>query len=173
MATFIICDAKPTEFPKEVDFTDYLSNHKIITKNKGKLVASSLPLQTISPKFTHSFVSAAYDAYSKHYHLVIRPDDVWLSIIIAFANYVNEHSESFRHEFVDHSGKEEMKIKVDNIDYQQILNIFTNILDQKIKGAMREWLEPNFSTTTSNDKLVSGAIFMGAMKNYYLCPFWS
>jgi len=167
MATFTICDAKPTEFPKDVKFTDYLNKHKIVTKNKGTLIDTSLPLQTVNPVFGHSFVSAAFAAYSKHYHLVIRPDDVWLSIVIAFANYVDAHANEMRSDFVDHDGKEELLIKIDREDYSLIINMFTNILDQKVKGAVREWLEPNFTTTTKNDKLVSGAALMGAMKNYY------
>jgi Domain of unknown function (DUF4419) len=44
-------------------------------------------------------------AYSNHRHLVLRPDDVWHTVLTQFSIYVNQNSESLRDSFVSHQGE--------------------------------------------------------------------
>lgn len=37
---------------------------------------------------SNGFVTAAVQAYSSHHHLVIRPDNVWISILTQFSLYI-------------------------------------------------------------------------------------
>jgi hypothetical protein len=44
----------------------------------------------------NGFVNAVIRAYGHHHALVIRPDDVWLSILTQFSFYVNANAELLR-----------------------------------------------------------------------------
>ena len=46
-----------------------------------------------------------YEAYSIHYPIRIKPDDIWLLIVQAFSNHININSESLRKMFVNFDGK--------------------------------------------------------------------
>ena len=46
-----------------------------------------------------------YTAYTNHYPVRIKPDDIWLLIVQAFSNHVNANSEELRNYFVDFDGK--------------------------------------------------------------------
>ena len=49
-------------------------------------------------------------AYSQHRALVIRPDDVWLTILSQFNFFVNANAELLRANFVAHEGQRELVI---------------------------------------------------------------
>jgi hypothetical protein len=55
----------------------------------------------------NGFVDTAVRAY-KHYHLVIRPEDVWFSILVQLSLYINAHPGELRSMFVAHSGEKEL-----------------------------------------------------------------
>ena len=50
----------------------------------------------------YGFISAATTAYGHHVNLVIRPDDIWITILSQFAFYVNARAEQLRDVFLDH-----------------------------------------------------------------------
>jgi len=109
--SFILnCNGKPVGPPETmyidpISLTDTLKYCNIADQKKGELLISTEPLNTIRSSLGNSFVGAIFDAYSHHYKLVLRPDDLWLTIVIAFANYVNYHAEEMRDCFVTHDGK--------------------------------------------------------------------
>lgn len=102
---FVINDTKPTYEPSFIDFNNFMNKHPIVKNNKGTVLITTQPENIIEPNLGNGFIGALYDAYSKHYELVLRPDDVWLAIGTAFANYVDAHSEEMRKEFVNHEEK--------------------------------------------------------------------
>src|SRR5205823_3468835 len=120
----------------------------------------------------NSFVGAIFDAYSHHYKLVLRPDDLWLTIVIAFANYVNYHAEEMRDCFVTHDGKKELIVVIDNNsmttdNWSNIISQFSKIIDDSTVGEVRDWIEPKFTTTTENDSLIARVALMATVKNYF------
>lgn len=48
----------------------------------------------------NGFIGSAVSAYNLHHHLVLSPDQVWVAITTAFANFVDRHAEEMRHHFV-------------------------------------------------------------------------
>ncbi|KAF6800215.1 hypothetical protein CSOJ01_12282 [Colletotrichum sojae] len=58
----------------------------------------------------NGFVWAAYQAYSHHHHLTIRPEDIWFAILTQLSFYINANAEKLRHFFVDHEGKKELEV---------------------------------------------------------------
>ncbi|EFC48242.1 predicted protein [Naegleria gruberi] len=121
---------------------------------------------------SNSFVKSAVQAYSYHHNLVIKPDDVWLAICTQFSNYVNGKSEELRGKFVDFDGKKQLTVygsgNLFSADYVSLSLDMTNQIAQNIKDpSVREWVMPDFTTTTENDRMVGAVVLMAAMKNYF------
>ncbi|KAJ6603218.1 hypothetical protein DFH09DRAFT_1458478 [Mycena vulgaris] len=108
----------------------------------------------------NGFINTVLTAYSYHYALVIRPDDVWLAIISQFSFYVNANAELLRATFVVLGGIPPDFAAISN---QMVELIHCNVMDP----ALREWILPNFSTTTNNDTTVGCTLMMATMKNYH------
>ncbi|KAL9059438.1 MAG: hypothetical protein Q9162_001136 [Coniocarpon cinnabarinum] len=121
------------------------------------------------------FVKTAITAYNQHLHLRIRPDDIWISILTQLSFYVNKHSEDLRHLFVEHEGKKELVVSVEKEPGKQFgkfISKMSILIKDEIKDAsFREWIMPDFSTSSAKDKTVCSVIMMGALKNYfdYVC----
>lgn len=60
----------------------------------------------------NGFVDAAVKAYSDHHHLIIRPEDVWFSVLVQLNIYINEHAEELRSMFVAHEGQKMLILPV-------------------------------------------------------------
>lgn len=68
------------------------------------------------------FVRGAIDAWAQHQHLVIRPDEVWFSILAQMNFYMQRNAEAVRDLFVSHVEKKE--ILVEGYTVQEILAKF-------------------------------------------------
>ncbi|KAJ7189748.1 hypothetical protein GGX14DRAFT_607907 [Mycena pura] len=141
---------------------------QIIQYSIGGRSGSSNTLHKIVPN-KNGFVNTVMSAYSHHHALVIRPDDVWLAIISQFSLYVNTNAEFQRTTFVAHEGRRELEIvgglPADFIEFSQQMGelIQKNVADP----GLREWIVPDFSTTTTCDTTVGAMLMMATMKNYF------
>jgi hypothetical protein len=114
-------------------------------------------------------VHTVIQCYNGHNALVIRPDDVWLAILTQFNFFVNGNAEQLRKQFVSHEGKKELEIKATGnrytVDFGFMARQMTNLIDENIVDpALREWILPDFSTTTVNDVTVSSIVMMATLK---------
>jgi hypothetical protein len=76
------------------------------------------PIKKSLLKYTrgsHGLAAAILHAYNRHQHLCLTPDDVWLTIAQGVSRHINLNAERFRHYFVDHEGKKEILVAVDDI----------------------------------------------------------
>lgn len=127
-----------------------------------------IPYFGVLENTVNGFVGTILDAYRNHNHVVLRPDDVWFAILIQFNFYVNRHAEEMREHFVDHKGKVKLKVESPKMDFASILRQMTNLIHDKIKDAdFREWVMPDFTTTTVTDKVTASIIMMGTMQKYF------
>lgn len=120
----------------------------------------------------NAFVGAATEAYSHHHHLVIRPDDVWSSILSQFNLFVNANAEELRSQFVSHKGQKELTIETlgtrYTVDYGDLAQQMTHKLEENIVDPhLRGWIMPDFTTTTDVDKVVSAITMMSTLQNYF------
>ena len=128
--------------------------------------------QPVAPS-TNGFVHSAIQAYNTHHHLIIRPEDVWFSILTQFSLYVNANAESLRGKFVAHEGKKELEIVYGGCNRYTVsipcfIKDITDLLELNIVDpSLREWIIPDFSTTTPSDKIVASALMMSALKSYF------
>ncbi|KAK3618573.1 hypothetical protein LTR56_024565 [Elasticomyces elasticus] len=65
---------------------------------------------------SNGFVNAGITAYSRHHHLVIRPEDIWNAVLTQLSFYINAHAEELRGQFVAHEGKKRLEVKYDSGD---------------------------------------------------------
>ncbi|OCL04817.1 hypothetical protein AOQ84DRAFT_441846 [Glonium stellatum] len=123
--------------------------------------------------YRNGFVNGVIRAFQQDLHLVLRPDDVWISILTQFSMFVNANAEEVRSLFVDHEGKKNLAIDVrpfpvwdldmGKFAQDMMLLIEKNIVDSELKA----WIEPKFTTTTDDDKSVAAMVMMGTLQKYF------
>jgi hypothetical protein len=125
----------------------------------------------------NGFVDSAIRAYNQHHHLIIRPEDVWFSMLVQLKEYINAHAEELRSMFVAHEGQKKLVLEADGLiagtaqfgvdwakfAYQIGKKIEENIIDP----SLRKWFMPAFSTTTKSDQATASIIMMSAMQKYF------
>ncbi|CAG7849621.1 SubName: Full=Uncharacterized protein {ECO:0000313/EMBL:CCA71038.1} [Serendipita indica DSM 11827] len=134
------------------------------------LESSFTPNGYLIPK-SNGFINTVVDAYNEHYHLIIRPDDLWIAILSQFNFYINAHAEELRSHFVSHEGKEKLVVGAD-FGFGAAANDMGELLKTKIKDpSLYEFIVPTFSTTTPNDKIICSVMMMSTLKAYFSYEF--
>ncbi|KAM5542914.1 hypothetical protein V8D89_003298 [Ganoderma adspersum] len=128
-------------------------------------------LATIVPN-SNGFVYAALEAYGSHHHLRIRPDDVWLAILVQLNFYINAHAEELRSHFVAHEGKKRLVIKTvgtrHSVNYAKLARTFTKLIHENVvDDTLVKWILPKFTTTTLKDTTVCSVVMMATLKEYF------
>ncbi|KAJ6541404.1 hypothetical protein B0H19DRAFT_1035535 [Mycena capillaripes] len=111
----------------------------------------------------HGFVNTMLSAYTGNYALVIRPDDVWLTVISQFSLYVNANPELRRDEasFVSHGPRKEQPLETVDLNSLLLSTQIGELMQRNVLDpALREWVLPNFSTSTPNDIAVGSMLQM-------------
>ncbi|KAK4443664.1 hypothetical protein QBC34DRAFT_416737 [Podospora aff. communis PSN243] len=113
-----------------------------------------------------SFIRGAIQAWGEHLHLVIRPEEVWFTILVQMNFYMNSHAEELRDMFVDHEGQE--VIYIEDFTWYDVLRRFQFAIQDKVKTKwLLNWIRPNFTTTTENDIMTANVLMMGLTKGYF------
>ncbi|KAI9566133.1 hypothetical protein HD554DRAFT_2315755 [Boletus coccyginus] len=141
-----------------------------------ELLHSSFPPSSDALRNTipqrNGFVHTVVEAYNRHRALIVRPDDVWIAILTQFSFFVNGNAEALRSVFVSHKGKKELVIVSGGNRYTMdpagMASQMTKLMQEHIiDKSLREWILPNFSTTTATDNATSAIVMMGTMKEYF------
>lgn len=77
-------------------------------------------------------MKSAIQAYNRHYHLRIRPDDVWFAILTQLSFYINAHAEELRGKSVAHAGKKELVVTFHGNHQTDDYGIFAKRITQEI-----------------------------------------
>ncbi|KAF7537479.1 hypothetical protein G7054_g3651 [Neopestalotiopsis clavispora] len=121
----------------------------------------------------NGFVSAITAAYGTHHHLIIRPDDIWLAIMVQFSAYVNKHAEELRGLFVPHQDRKELTIVYERgtrytLDYADFASKIGGLIsDNVVDKEVCRWITPDFSTTLQHDITVASIVMMGTLQAYF------
>ncbi|KAH6915768.1 hypothetical protein BKA70DRAFT_1253724 [Coprinopsis sp. MPI-PUGE-AT-0042] len=118
------------------------------------------------------FIDTVIEAYNQHHHLILRPDDVWMAILGQLNFYVNAHSEDLRSLFVAHEGVRELELEAFGtrytVDFGDLAKQMTGLLDANVVDKeLKDWILPDFSTTTENDTVISAVFMMATLKSYF------
>ncbi|KAI1364593.1 hypothetical protein F5Y08DRAFT_339509 [Xylaria arbuscula] len=160
----------PASSPEELLEKSCEGDHKLC-KRVIQSSFENIKATNIFP-YSNGFVDAVVEAYNHHHHLTIRPDDVWLTILTQLNYYINAHSEELRSFFVAHEGQKELQ--VDDIsstltaDFGEMARHMTKEMQKNIVlPELREWIMPDFSTTTCTDSVTAAIVMMGTMQKYF------
>ena len=144
-----------------------------IAKSAGCLVQLSAPKHQLVYPSPKGLVDVATIAYNQHHDLVWRPDDVWQAILTQFSLYVMKNAEALRDKFVDFKGKKELTIETIGTLYTADFgDLAKRMVDEQIiknikDPTIAEWILPNFTTTTENDRIVASVTMMATLKQYF------
>ena len=118
---------------------------------------------------THNnFINTFLTSYNLHLTLLIRPDDIMLTLQMAFSTCVNNNAEKLRHLFVSHAGQVELTAYSDNFDTQYFCSEFKKMLTNSIKDPkFAEMFTTSYSTTTPLLSTVSNMLLMNTLKEYF------
>ncbi|KAJ7433488.1 hypothetical protein B0H11DRAFT_2121577 [Mycena galericulata] len=124
----------------------------------------------------NGFVSTVIGAYDQHRALVIRPDDVWLTILSQFNFFVNANAELLRANFVAHEGQRGLVISAEgnrhSLDFGSMSRQMVDLIEKNIVDpTLRQWVLPKFTTTTVNDTTVAAVLMMATLKQYFSYGF--
>ena len=155
-----------TSISPSLDFQEFLNSHPGIDDS---VILHSGPTNTVRTPFYNGLVGAAYAAYCSHHHLTITPDDVWIGITTAFARFIDTHGEEMRDLFVSHSGKISLEAHGSSLcgSLDSMMDQLAQQIKDNTKGNIKEWFEPNFSTTTDLTRTVGSMVLMGGMKSFF------
>ncbi|PWW76355.1 hypothetical protein C7212DRAFT_317629 [Tuber magnatum] len=123
--------------------------------------------------YGNGLVNGVIRAFQQDLHLVLRPDDIWISILTQFSMFVNGNAEHLRKQFVSHGGKKELIIdarpySLHDIDMGKFAQAMTLLIQESVVDPqLREWIMPSFSTTTDEDKSVAAVVMMGTLQRYF------
>ncbi|KAF9526382.1 hypothetical protein CPB83DRAFT_770368 [Crepidotus variabilis] len=132
---------------------------------------TSLDIGSVLPN-DNGLIGTVVKAYCQHHHLVLRPDDIWMAILCQFNFYVNANAEKLRSSFVAHEGKKPLIVKAVGtrytVDFGNMAKTMTEEIDKNvIDKSLKDWILPNFSTTTKNDTVICAVLMMSTMKAYF------
>ncbi|KAL8882576.1 MAG: hypothetical protein Q9198_000443 [Flavoplaca austrocitrina] len=91
---------------------------------------------------------------------------------VALSFHINAHAEELRSFFVAHEGREELEVievgTIKTVDLGFLAVRMTKEMDKHIVDPdMRQWILPDFSTTTHTDTVTAAVLMMGAMQEYF------
>jgi hypothetical protein len=118
---------------------------------------------------SNDFVNTVLEAYNMHYHLVIRLEDVWFSILVQLNVYINAHAEELRSMFVAHSGQKKIILYpathpisgngAFGVDWAEVLyEMIKEAKEHMVDPSLREWFMPAFITTTKVDQSTASIV---------------
>lgn len=141
------------------------------TEPDTEVLMSSLDDVDLTPDYglqpsADSFLRGAIQAWGEHRHLVLRPEEVWFTILVQMNFYMGSHAEEIRDLFVDHEGQE--TILVEDFTWYLVLERFQYEIQDRVKTDwLLDWIRPNFTTTTDSDRMTANVLMMGLMKQYF------
>jgi hypothetical protein len=148
-----------------------LSTESKIPATNIQMLMSSHPNLTARDNIHASsdgFVRGTIEAWAQHQHLVIRPDDVWFTILTQMNFYMTKNGDKpeIREVFVSHEGKEKIFVAADTLEGGVIQ--FQYEIQKRVKTEwLLEWIQPNFSTSTPADGMTANVLMMGLMRHYF------
>ncbi|KAJ7059501.1 hypothetical protein C8F01DRAFT_1370422 [Mycena amicta] len=105
---------------------------------------------------SNGFVHTVFTAYSQHHQLIIRPDDVWLSILSQFNFFGRKSSSSSRSPATLAKWPRAMA---------------SLIHDNVVDPHLGDWALPNFTTTTETDRTAASIMLMSTLAEYFEYEF--
>jgi hypothetical protein len=151
-------------------FASILEDTHVAKNSSDTLLFATTPLNCFKSVFGNSLIGSIYIAYNNHYKLILRPDDVWLSIVYTFSDYVVYHSDKLRNNFIIRDNKIKLYTKCESFTFDNLFDSVNDLVDQVEQHTVNSYkklLDPDFTTTTKKDLLTARIALMGAVQKYF------
>jgi len=119
-------------------------------------------------------LSTVLDAYNNHFVLRTSPDDWWATIITTISLAIDDNAKKpqVRDFFVAHQGKKTLSVvvgpEVYGVDYEWFFDQMAGKIRENIKvEGYVDQMEPDFTTTTGINKIVSQIMLMNSVQEYF------
>ncbi|ODA79322.1 hypothetical protein RJ55_04915 [Drechmeria coniospora] len=153
--------------PEEVDFeqggrnaTVLLSGNALFSMNDEKAPSDG----AIFPS-SDSLIRGTMEAWTQHQHLVLRPDIIWFEVLAQLNLYMTKHTDEIRRLFVEFEGPREVLVR--GLSRREVLEGLERALRSRVKADwLLDWISPDFSTTTENDKLTANVLTVGRVQHH-------
>ncbi|KAJ3445456.1 hypothetical protein M0812_11331 [Anaeramoeba flamelloides] len=123
---------------------------------------------------SNHFIWLLYLSFSRHYPLILTPDDIWLTVLQGFSIHINKHSKKYRKRFTQSTTKETIKVRHDRLvkgstssPWHEVFPMFSKELKTRIGEEMHEFVTKGFSTTTPVIKNAYNIMLMDVVKSYF------
>jgi hypothetical protein len=142
-------------------------------KDNYYIVANDFGYDISKLSESKSLIDVAYLAYKNHYPLGISPDDIWTTILFAFAKHLDLNNEELRSKFVDFNDKKILTIFMDTDEYPskeeciQAFSGFSTLISKYVPEEVFETVSSEFNTTTQLKKTCYNLSLMSSMKHYF------
>lgn len=137
-----------------------LNSQKLYDQNKhhSRQESTYTCKNTLADIVLHAFVY--------HQPLTLTPDVIWMTLVEGLVLHINNDPESFRHLYVDHKEKKELRVVASS--WQSMTDEFVATLSQNIKepDLINTIVKP-FSTTTPEDTVAFSLAAMSSVKGYF------
>lgn len=162
MTTYKFADVEIGKL-KESDFslyyyeTKHLLEHKIFyDKGNDEIIFDTFSDKFIYPKMNNGLLNTISHAYNHHVPLILKPDDLWLNILIVFMKYKDRTTTEM----------EEKQVFTTKYDYFEPENI--NFWLDITKQLRPEQVSAEFTTTTDKDRIIANIAIMSAYRKLIL-----
>jgi len=121
---------------------------------------------------SHPFLMGLTKAYQEHRPFIISPDIIWSLIEQGFARYITLNNHKFKNRLVNFQGKKELTIAIneDTNNPKKWNAIFPQFVNQIERFTGKDYvnnLRADFSTTTTDSKIISEITLMESVKTYF------
>jgi len=116
---------------------------------------------------------AVHRAYGAHYPLKLSVSDFLILIGQGLGRHINQNAEGLRKYFVEHEGKEVIRIFRDEFvkgrqnDWSTVFGEFADEIKKRVKTDIYDVIIDDTSVATPTTRIVSEITLMGAMKEYF------
>ncbi|TPX16531.1 uncharacterized protein E0L32_003825 [Thyridium curvatum] len=125
------------------------------------LFADPAAAQQILPS-SESFVRGTIRAWAEHLHLVVRPEEVWFSVLSQLNAYMDAHAGEVAGVYVNHRGGGGEPMTLDEYDYFRLMEVFKREMELRAKVPwFSDWAFTNLTTTNANDYMNVAVLLLG------------
>lgn len=144
-------------------------------KGKRFVKSSEVKAEQVYPT-NNGLLSAVMLAYNNHFPLKLRPDDLWMSVIMSLGQYIDKNAEKVRYDFVNHEKQKDLIIEVpgswasdDNlIDWPYVIGMMTKLIQENTLNEVSQAIQANYSTSDDVSIIASRVTLMSSLKSFFI-----
>lgn len=118
-----------------------------------------------------SFVRGVLQAWGEHLHLVLQPDEIWLTVLAQINFYVNAHSADAASRAFDLRANETV-IDAYYPDWYTFMSSLYSAVTSRIRvdWLQHQWISPNFTTSTNEHVMVAHILMLAQTRAFARKP---